>query len=97
MQAAMCNNPRVVRRLREQIFPKWKENTEAAALVVIDLSTAIGARVGSTVEECVREGSSSIVPPPFWNHIIRISIRSFTQIHLKLDITHIVGEDNQGN
>lgn len=39
--------------------------TEAAALVVIDRSTATGARVGSIVEVCVRQGSRSIVPPPF--------------------------------
>lgn len=68
-------------RLREQRFPNWTENTEAAALVVIDLSTAIGASVGSTVEECVREGSSSIVPPPFWNHIIRNFLGIWTQTH----------------
>lgn len=38
--------------------------TEAAALVVIVRSTATGASVGPTVEECVRQGSRSIVPPP---------------------------------
>lgn len=41
------------------------ENTEAAALVVIVRSTATGARVGSKVEECVRQGSRSMIPPPF--------------------------------
>lgn len=40
-------------------------STEAAALVVIVRSTATGARVGSKVDECVRQGSRSIVPPPF--------------------------------
>lgn len=41
------------------------DNTEAADLVVIVLSTATGARVGSTVDVCVRQGSRSMVPPPF--------------------------------
>lgn len=40
-------------------------HTEAAALVVIVRSTAIGASVGSIAEECVRQGSRSMVPPPF--------------------------------
>lgn len=39
--------------------------TEAAALVVIVRSTATGARVGSIVDVCVRQGSRSIEPPPF--------------------------------
>lgn len=41
------------------------ENTEAAALVVIERSTITGARVGSTVEVCVRQASRSMVPPAF--------------------------------
>lgn len=44
---------------------KKKRITEAAALVVIVRSTATGARVGSTAEVCIRQGSRSIVPPPF--------------------------------
>lgn len=42
-----------------------QNNTEAAALVVIVRSTITGARVGSTVEVCVRQGSRSMVPPAF--------------------------------
>jgi len=41
------------------------KQTEAAALVVIVRSTATGARVGSIVDVWVRQGSRSIVPPPF--------------------------------
>ena len=47
-------------------------NTEAAALVVIVRSTATGARVGSTVDVCVRQGSRSMVPPPFWKQHQRV-------------------------
>ena len=46
---------------KEQVWA----STEAAARVVIERSTTIGARVGSTAEVCVRQGSRSIVPPPF--------------------------------
>lgn len=49
-----------------KFFNKKKTGiTEAAALVVIVRSTATGARVGSTADVCVRQGSRSIVPPPF--------------------------------
>jgi len=44
---------------------KWQCHTEAAARVVIVRSTATGARVGSTADVCVRQGSRSMVPPPF--------------------------------
>lgn len=47
------------------IKKKMLKQTEAAALVVIVRSTATGARVGSIVDVCVRQGSRSIVPPPF--------------------------------
>jgi hypothetical protein len=41
------------------------EHTEVAALAVIVLSTATGARVGSIFDVYVRQGSRSIVLPPF--------------------------------
>jgi hypothetical protein len=44
---------------------KWQCHTEAAARVVIVRSTATGTRVGSTADVCVRQGSRSMVPPPF--------------------------------
>lgn len=52
----------IVSRLKDQGL---LINTDAAALVVIVRSTATGARVGSTVDVCVIQGSRSIVPPPF--------------------------------
>lgn len=48
-----------------------KRNTNAADLVVIVRSTATGARVGSTVDVCVKQGSRSMLPPPFCKHIFR--------------------------
>jgi len=44
---------------------KWLCHTEAAAQVIIVCSTATGARAGSTADVCVRQGSRSMVPPPF--------------------------------
>jgi hypothetical protein len=38
----------------------------SCGLVVIVRSTATGARVGSIVDVYVRQGSRSIVSPPFW-------------------------------
>jgi len=44
-------------------------HTEHAALVVTVRSEAAGARVGATAGVRVKQGSSSMLPPPVWKTI----------------------------
>lgn len=51
--------------MQKGLFIIDKGQTEAAALVVTFRSADTSAKVGSIVDVYTREGSRSIVPPPF--------------------------------